>query len=468
MNKLILFQFFLFFIIPCAINAQIERSIAEDYIEKSNDSEKQPIRKASFRYGKGELPADLSIWSEATEFRFYGGSSLNIDNFPTRIFKLTQLKKLSLNAHELTIIPKEIGNLKTLERLFIFLHKNKEFPLEGVSELSNLSYIHYTGSGLRTLTPRIQQLKKLDTLILKTVYFLHLPPEIGALTNLRLLEVASQKLGNIPKEIGNLTKLEKLDLSGCIMDSIPKEIGNLTNLTFFRADGPIEYIPEEIKKLQKLEYFELGGPNYSQVQLPLEISQLVKLKTLVLPVSGNLTELLRKFENLTALERLSLHINERGDTIPKAIGQLPNLKELEIDLQNDDKFPAIEGPMENIQKLIIYGNHYKVITNLEGLRQFPNLTELEINSNNKGVENFQAISSLKKLKKLKLYNCNISSFPTEFFELKKLEELNLKSNKIKHVPLAINELTNLKVLKLGDYQWEARKELYDKVQFQIH
>jgi uncharacterized protein (TIGR02145 family) len=60
-----------------------------------------------------------------------------------------------------------------------------------------------------------------------------IPPEIGCLTNLTILNLGGNQLtGGIPSEIGNLTNLTYLILYyNQLTGSIPSEIGNLTNLT---------------------------------------------------------------------------------------------------------------------------------------------------------------------------------------------------------------------------------------------
>ena len=63
-----------------------------------------------------------------------------------------------------------------------------------------------------------------------------IPPEIGCLTNLTVLDLSWNQLsGDIPPEIGSLTNLTALNLSyNQLTGEIPPEIGNLTNLTYLR------------------------------------------------------------------------------------------------------------------------------------------------------------------------------------------------------------------------------------------
>jgi len=102
----------------------------------------------------------------------------------------------------------------------------------------------------------------------------HLPAKLGALINLKELEISClENLEDIPVEIGQLKKLEKIIIdngNGCGMNvSIPASIGDLTNLKVLRLFGAlapeetgssvpvpvskIKPLPATIAKLQNLE-----------------------------------------------------------------------------------------------------------------------------------------------------------------------------------------------------------------------
>ena len=120
----------------------------------------------------------------------------------------------------------------------------------------------------------------------------HLPPKLGALTNLKELEISClENLEDIPVEIGQLKKLEKIIIdngNGCGMNvSIPASIGDLTNLKVLRLYGAlapseigssVKPLPATIAKLQNLEELDLGGNGLRTI--PPEISDLKNLKKL--------------------------------------------------------------------------------------------------------------------------------------------------------------------------------------------
>ena len=78
-----------------------------------------------------------------------------------------------------------------------------------------------------------------------------LPPEIGKLTNIMLLEIIDSKLTNLPPEIGKLSNLTYLNLYGNQLTELPQDISKLTNLIFLSLVGN-QLTKKEQKKIKKL------------------------------------------------------------------------------------------------------------------------------------------------------------------------------------------------------------------------
>jgi Leucine-rich repeat (LRR) protein len=57
------------------------------------------------------------------------------------------------------------------------------------------------------------------------------PDAIGALTNLKELDLSFNKIATLPASIGRLAALEKLNLDDNILTAVPASIGSLTALT---------------------------------------------------------------------------------------------------------------------------------------------------------------------------------------------------------------------------------------------
>ena len=111
-----------------------------------------------------------------------------------------------------------------------------------------------------------------------------IPPQIGELTELRLLRIRHDELeGEIPPELGNLSKLEVLFISGSqersrLAGRIPPELGNLSKLELlYLNDNRLEgEIPAELGKLSKLKQLWLFD-NELEGEVPPELGNLSKL-----------------------------------------------------------------------------------------------------------------------------------------------------------------------------------------------
>ena len=117
---------------------------------------------------------------------------------------------------------------------------------------------------MKSLPKEIGNLKKLETIWVDTGDFgfgqslTSLPKEIGLCTNLKYLILGYNELTSIPKEIGLLKNLLELDLENNKLTSIPKEIGLCKKLTDLNvAMNDLTSIPKEIEDLPRLNTLEL-------------------------------------------------------------------------------------------------------------------------------------------------------------------------------------------------------------------
>lgn len=139
-----------------------------------------------------------------------------------------------------------------------------------------------------------------------------LPPEIGNLANLEILDVAKNNLTSVPPEIGNCSKLDALVLYENNISNLPSEIGNLINL------------------------FQLSISNNNLTSLPQEIENLSKLR--VINISDNsFTSLLPEIGKLTLISLYLSHNNL--DSLPYEIGNLNYLGDFQISHNNLTNLP---------------------------------------------------------------------------------------------------------------------------------
>ena len=202
-------------------------------------------------------------------------------------------------------------------------------------------------------------------------------------------------------------------------------------------DGPCEYrikslklppfmaaVPYALLKLDALETLDLSD-NINIEFLPPWIGDLPNLKHLNLSHTGKLRELPEEIGLLTKLERLEL--TDSGITmLPKTLHQLKSLKILDLrGCENIEVIPSGIGALTNLEKLDLYS--------MTKLQRLP-----------------EEICKLKKLNKLNLAYSNILYLPFSIGELDSLKELDLSSTKhLKAIPDDICKLQKLNRLDLS-------------------
>ena len=190
-------------------------------------------------------------------------------SIPDAIYNCDKLRELVLRNIGIDgpISPK-IRQLKNLESLHIFSPFFSGFPSE-IGELSNLKHIwvHTPSNGggdIGMIPNSIGKLKNLETLQLSN-FSGPIPIEIGKLRNLKWLELYSEyDVTSVPEEIFDLTDLSILRLSFVNTPyTIPEKIGNLTNLESLEICYSLQgKIPESLGKLSKLKFISLANPFY--------------------------------------------------------------------------------------------------------------------------------------------------------------------------------------------------------------
>ena len=235
-------------------------------------------------------------------------------------------------------IPAELGNLTSLERLY--LNGNAltgGIPAE-LGSLTNLITLSLNGNELSG----------------------QIPKELEGLTNLRELRLDDNTLtGEIPVELGNFTNLQDLRLSNnTLTGGIPAELGNLASLVHLFLDGNelSGEIPEELGGLANLNSLFLEG-NALDGEIPAELGNLTSLQRLYLYRNKLSGEIPAELGDLTSLLYLYLHRNKLSGEIPEELGDLSNLQRLYLyDNELSGEIPAELGDLTSLQQLSLWGN----------------------------------------------------------------------------------------------------------------
>ena len=160
-----------------------------------------------------------------------------------------------------------------------------------------------------------------------------IPPELGKLTGLRVLELIDNKLhGNIPPELGRLQELEYLLINDNQLNGeIPGELGNLKAL-----------------KSLGLSLNDLHG------SIPPELGRLSLLRELTLSsnqLTGTIPSELGDFKNL---KRLDLSHNELSGSIPAELSNLHDLRTLAV--HRNDLTGCVPSRLHGKGDLILYSD----------------------------------------------------------------------------------------------------------------
>ncbi|KAK4255938.1 hypothetical protein QN277_008863 [Acacia crassicarpa] len=231
---------------------------------------------------EGTLPSSLG---KLKELRLLDLSNNSLNGSILRSFARLPLVALGLSDNPISgPIPKEIGEITTLEELYL-----RDNLLEG------------------TLPSSLGKLKELLELVLSGNNF----------------------SGIIPESFGNMKKLKHIALDGSnIKGKLPNFIGNWTELEHmnFRGTSMEGPIPTAISQLTKLEYLvisDLHGPATMSFPNLENLTSLTFLSLRNCSIHDTIPDYIGKMENLNFLD---LSFNKLIGGIPKNISDLTNLQ----------------------------------------------------------------------------------------------------------------------------------------------
>ncbi len=300
--------------------------------------------------------------------------------------------------------------------------------------LTGLKRLELGGNELSGAIPR--QLGNLESL---TVLDLsqnsltgEIPPELGNLRNLESLALGSNELtGNIPQQLGNLRDIFTLNLqSNELTGGIPDTLGRLSGLNglYLRDNQLTGGIPTWISGITQLQSLDLGD-NQLTGAIPPGLGSLSVLRTLYLfnnDLSGTIPS---ELGNLTQLADLHLGGNQLSGPLPAALGRLQILRALTLDDNSlTGEIPSAFAGLTALGWLSLEGNQLSGVIP-SSLGSLPSLRGLNLGRNVLNGIIPPALSGLTDLQFLRLNdNFLIGSVPTEFADLAQLEELDVSNN----------------------------------------
>ena len=199
-----------------------------------------------------------------------------------------------------------------------------------------------------SMTEALQNPEKVYELKLRDSKTTSLPPEIGQLINLRILDISGSRITEIPTEIENCKHLKSIIANASRLSKIPKSIGNLKKLRVLNLGYcKITTVPEELGNVTSLWSLILGANQLNS--LPASFSQLKNL-TFFSAALNKLTEFPKATLGMDSVGNLWLH----GNDIKHFPVEIKNMKRLHHLLVNKDV-------MINLKELEMLIPHVRII-----------------------------------------------------------------------------------------------------------
>src|SRR3990172_7766032 len=195
------------------------------------------------------------------------------------------------------------------------------------------------------------QLNSITTVVARDLRII--PSEIRLLTQLQVLDLASNQITVIPDALRALTQLQVLDLAGNQIKVIPDAICDLTQLReLYIACNLIREIPDAIRALTQLQRLYLNGNKITEI--PNAIRALTQLQHLSLS-DNQITVIPDALRDLTQLQVLDLAGNQIRE-IPNAIRALTQLQQLYLTRNQITVIPDAILALTQLQHLSLAGN----------------------------------------------------------------------------------------------------------------
>ncbi len=282
-----------------------------------------------------------------------------------------------------------------------------------------------------------------------------IPPELGTLTELRLLSFRINRLtGEFPVELSSLSELRLLDIAGNqLSGNIPPEIARLTSLQDMDLsandfDGAIPWELGEMTGLRRL----ILNSNELSGGIPLQLRYMESLTVLSLRQNNLTGEIPPELADIRNLETLSLGNNNLTGTIPPQLGNLRSLFSLSLQFNElTGGIPDNLARLSGLNGLYLRGNQLtrEIPSWISGM---PRLQSLDLSDNQFTGSIPATLGSNPILRTLYLFNNDLSgSIPAELGNLRELQDVHLEDNRLSGpLPATLGRLPELQVLVLDD------------------
>jgi Leucine rich repeat len=216
-------------------------------------------------------------------------------------------------------------------------------------------------------------------------------------------------------------------------------------------------LPSAVGQRTDLEVLNLSNNQFSVIPVP--VFRLTRLRELIIS-DGYLESVPPEIARFTALQVLNLESNRTLTFISPAIGQLKNLRVLNLKYCGMANLPDDIGACTQLEQLLLSNAALEglpgPITRLIRLKKLDLATMPAF----KWLQNLPLLTRLKSLEYLSLSGNNLKNIPDNIGQLENLTELDLSQNDLEVLPAGLSRLKALKILHLSgnDNLSEAEKQ----------
>jgi hypothetical protein len=301
-----------------------EKKKRDFLIEQRKEEYRQSLIKETSAAEEAERKRRDDLWKDAVNHGSTSGevnmSWQKLGDVSQRVYDFRRsttrdLIHLRLVGHELESLPDELSRYCPM-LISLTLTSNRLASINCVAELTHLTSLVAIRNRITHLPPLIGNLVQLKILELASNRLEVLPATFGNLTNLAKLNLECNRLRRIPETLSRLT-IKTLNLNSNDLVSLPRCLGSMPNLVVLSVNSNrLKYLPSEIGDSKTLA--QLHVCNNRLMELPEEIGKL----------GNSLTNLWLDFNNLSA--------------VPMSFYKLTNLIELKMEGNLGMVFPTID------------------------------------------------------------------------------------------------------------------------------
>ncbi|GAB3919525.1 hypothetical protein GCM10028804_11460 [Larkinella terrae] len=270
------------------------------------------------------------------------------------------------------------------------------------------------------------------------------------------------KKGNI----GRLAELKDLRILNLEVDSLTataalwqtvSQLQQLQRLTIHQRFPGFNFLPfslslpNSLQQLKLLEQLDIMLPSQEKELTFTTLAGMPALRKLTVWVNGNPAVLPAGVTKLQQLTSLRIQNGQNQLQIPSTLGDLKNLRELDVSYQRIDPKTdwSFLSRLSELETLRLGSTN---LTVLPDLRKLTRLETLDLQGNRQLTIPDGTFSDLNTLEKINLDNCYLRQFPMAVVQLGNLKQLTISNNPLGELPSAISSLRQLNVLQANSCQ----------------